>query len=147
MTITVQVERWRDAIPEIVPLLAENFAESGRPEALPPLDPDYDLYYRLDAKESLLTATIRDDGVLVGYIITLIAGDIHARGVKFATTDTIYVRPAYQRRVDLVGFAADRLKELGVKRFVLGGRGTPAFARLMRRRGFYPAEVIYERIL
>lgn len=61
------------------------------------LDVHEQKYLELERKELLLCVTARRDGELVGYVIGLIAPDLHAKAGNMIVCDVYYVEPSSRR--------------------------------------------------
>jgi hypothetical protein len=75
--ITYQVESYADAFPEIEPYLVAHWHEVALHRDEIPLAMDKPAYQKLDAEGQLHILTVRADGKVVGYHVSLIRPHLH----------------------------------------------------------------------
>jgi GNAT superfamily N-acetyltransferase len=81
------------------------------------LNPDWEAYHNLEVQDKLKIFTAREDGLLVGYFVVIVATNIHYKDHLFASNDIIYLHPDYRKGmtgVKLIKFAEKCLSEDGV---------------------------------
>ena len=116
-----------------------------------PMDPDWDRYYALDIGGTLRVLTVRDNGILVGYLFGLFGPHLHSRNTLHAGVDMLWLDPVYRQGWTGVRLFKEFLRgceEAGavvanvhVRTNFAGGRvGT-----LLLRLGFTAIEVNYSR--
>lgn len=116
-----------------------------------PLVPDWDKYYALDVSGVLRILTVRDNGILVGYLFGLFSNHLHAARTLHAGVDMLWLDPVY--RQGWTGFKLFKeylraCKEWGVVVANVSVRTNFADGRvgkLLVRLGFAPVEVNYSR--
>jgi L-amino acid N-acyltransferase YncA len=121
--ISYQVEKWRDALPDMEPILRKHWHEIALDHEAVPLDIDYDKYQKMCDDGILHVLTARDDGRLIGYHVTIINPHLHYKSTLHAFTDVYFILPEYRK-----GFVGIRLfqvlkremKTRGVKKLVTG---------------------------
>jgi len=96
---TYQVETLNQFLPDFIPTLMETHYDelTGSKELI--LDPNYDLYYMIEAQEKLHIFTMREDGELIGYHLGIIDTGLHYKQNLFCLTDIYYVRKDYRQGV------------------------------------------------
>ena len=135
--IQYAVERYKDVIEEIKPLLILHWQELA---AFPdiPLDPNYNFYEVANNRDLIRIYTARDDGKLVGYAIYIISlSNPHYMSMKTANSDIVFVHPDY--RNGGVGYGLYEFIESQLPGFVISTNDKishPELGRLMKARGY-----------
>lgn len=122
--ITAAIEELTaETLAEAVPLLPHHYDElSEHKLAGIPLDPQYDLYLARAAAGQVLYVTLRENGALIGYLVSFVAPGMHYRSCLTATGDIFFVFPT--------------------KRGLEGGRTLfSAWLKECRRRGIQLAQI------
>lgn len=89
-------ERVAAVWPELSPLSQQHWAEVTLYPDIP-LDPNIELYERMDAAGVIRVFTARDgDGKLVGYSVFFVAPDIRCRGSLQATMEILFILPEHR---------------------------------------------------
>lgn len=92
----IQLERWADALPELVPLFAEHWSEVETHDDEEILNPNWKAYLSLDDSGAYVLCIARIDGEIVGYIGDVIHENIHYQKLH-AVNDFMYVKPEYRK--------------------------------------------------
>lgn len=115
--ITFGKEKLKDIKEELIPLLNLHYEEIAAYQDKIKLAPDWDRYDQLDEADILKIATVRDDGELVGYYISMVLPNLHYSEDLYGTNDIVLIRPEYRSAkvgLGLFQFVEDWMKELGV---------------------------------
>lgn len=138
-------------IDEIRPIFDEHHAELALYQGDIALDPDYEIYKALEARNSLAIYTVRLKGELVGYAVYFIRPHHHYRTAKWAMSDVILVRKAHRNYGlggGLFNFLERDLKASGADVIhTMTKTAHPELARLLESRGHAQAEVSYSKRL
>jgi len=81
-----------DVCEELDELVRDYFAKTEAPQDCPPLDMDWDFYVTLQRRDQLMLVTARDDKLLVGFLMYVIAPHPHHKGLVSATCDILATR-------------------------------------------------------
>lgn len=150
-----QWQPFRDFVRELPPLFKQHWRELALNQDKIPLDPDWPRYFDLDLIGLLRCLTVRDRGLLVGYVFVLVFPHLHYASTLWAQTDIFWLDPVYRQ-----GWAGYRmlrmmekgLKEIGVKVINVNAklhfeasRGT--IGRLLERLGYQPSDVVYVKFI
>ena len=150
-TVAYAVERLTpELIGEVEPILHAYYGATEAHVGLPPYDFDWDTYATLDAVGSLLLATARDGGALVGVALYIVAQHPHHRTLRVADCDTLSVDMNCRGKGvgrGLVAFAAERLTERGVQRMSNRYRTCYSAPPLFPALGFALCEQTYVKDL
>ena len=118
-TITYQEEPFSAVLPELEPHWQAHYLETQREHDTMPLDVDIETYQLLEQQDAVSVVTMRADGVLVGYFVTVLAWHLKSRHVRMGSVDAYYIAPAYRRQgagTALFQAAEDALRARGVQR-------------------------------
>ena len=135
---------------EGAPLFRAHWEEVGTFRDAVPLDVDVERIIELERAGLWLSWTVRDAGVLVGYVCVLVTPHLHYRSTPQAFVDVVYLVPAVRggglgRRV--LRQVMDALGHAGVRKIVLHVKLSHDFGPLLEQLGFVATETNYERLL
>lgn len=105
-----------ELLEEVKPLLEKHWNEIAHFKDIP-LDPDYDLYIKMQNLKMLRCYSMRDgDGQLVGYSVYMVRHNMHYRSCLTAVEDIIFVHPEKRGYgMFFISWCDDQLKALGVQ--------------------------------
>jgi len=106
MTVSYQTEAWSAVLPELQPLLVQQWEEIALDRDKIPYDPNWQRYRELEAQGALHVTTARDEGRLVGWYITIVATHPHYQTTLFGFLDIYYVLRPYRRGTVGIGLFA-----------------------------------------
>ena len=107
------VDRICDCLEEVKPLLKKHWEES---EDLGfPLDPDYELYLRIEREGLTRSFSVRDNGKIVGYAVFIVRHHPHYKTVLTANADVIFIEKEFRGGKSFIEWCIDQLKVMGVK--------------------------------
>lgn len=121
--IAYAVEKWRDVLPEMEPILYRHWLEIALGHDKVPLDIARDKYQALCDAGILHVVTVRQDGELVGYHVGMIQGHLHYRSTLHGITDVYYLSPAHRKGrtgIRMFQFVEAEMRKLGVKKLFTG---------------------------
>lgn len=142
MTYAFSVERYRDTLPEMLPIYRQHYGEliermGDDGKSMSPFNPRFDAYIAANERGDLIHFVIRKDGEPVGYANVYVTLDMHNQDL-IATEDAIFVLPEHRngvgRKLTIRIVAA--LKAAGVKRAHMTAAIDPRAAKLWGRLGF-----------
>lgn len=151
MTTTYQVEKFADAIGEMEPILVKHWHEIALGHDKVPLDIAHERYQSLCDAGALRIVTARDNGVLVGYHVAIVAGHLHYTSTLHGITDVYFILPQY--RCGRTGMNLFKAVEadyivLGVKKAITGAKLHLPFAlRLLQFLGYKPTETVLTKLI
>lgn len=116
-TVTYQTERLSPELwSELEPLLADHWHEVAHYSDIP-LQPNRELYQRIEQTGGMRIYTAREASALVGYLAVFVAPSLHYASIKMANQDVLYVDQKHRGSrtgVGLIRFAHDALRGEGV---------------------------------
>lgn len=137
-------------IEEIQPLLREHWAEIAH---WPDIEfrPALERYRQLETVNFLRIYTVRDQGVLVGYAIYVVATGMHSCHVLQAEEDCFYINPAARSRqlwMGLLNLAECSLKAEGVVVVLQHQKHRiPVMGEILKRLSYEPIDQIWAKRL
>lgn len=137
------VERMEDVYDEGQPLTVLHWQEIAKNKHLLQLNPDIDLYSKID--KTLLLITARHEGVLVGYFLWMLVQHVHYKHVLVAEEDLHYLLPEHRRGLNgyfLVKAARDAALERGAQMIIVREKIGHEHTAMMRRLGFKPTDIV-----
>ena len=151
MGITLSICQFHEIIGEMQEMIHAHFNETGYDNDSLKLDPDYDLYFKIeDANCLVCTAARNSDGLLIGYSIELIQPSLHHKGYVNAINDVLYVHPNYRGThvpEEIIAFVGEYLKEMGVYLHQLTMTKHKNFGKLAAKCGYDPFETNWIKTL
>lgn len=148
--ITYQVEPWPDVVDALRPLWHAHWLEVGSDHDLVPLDVDEGAYLHLHRIGELSVLTVRRDGEIVGYHISIVRPHIRYRTTLVAITDVYYVRPDARRGmvgVNIFREAEKALVQRGVRKLFTGTKKSLDMSPILERLGYREAETVHTKII
>lgn len=133
--ITMQVEPWDTFWQDGAQLTYNSYAETG--EGLV-FDPDVSGYRDLYTNGRLIVLTVRDDRTMVGYLMFVVMQHFHARSIRTAFEEGLYLAPEYRKGtlgIRLLNLAEAMLRTLDCGRVYYTNRPQRDLSKLYSRRG------------
>ncbi|MET3133628.1 hypothetical protein AAKU55_003918 [Oxalobacteraceae bacterium GrIS 1.11] len=149
-TIRFQVEKWRDALPDMEPILVQHWHEIALGHDKVPLDIARERYQSLCDAGALHVVTARKDGAMVGYHVAIVSGHLHYLSTPHAITDVYFILPAYRRGftgIRLFRFVEAAMRTLGVKKLVTGTKLHLDMGAILRWLGYSATETVYTKYI
>lgn len=148
--ITCQTEAWADARAEIVGYWPAHYEEIARDKEKIPLAPDFRAYDTFGASGELHVVTVRKDGALVGYHLSLVRPHLHYTTTLCAFVDIYWLRPDCRKGmagVKLFKEAERSLKARGVKKVFTGTKLALDAGRIFERLGWHETERLFTKYI
>jgi len=95
-TPSLQWERLGPIAREFPPLFKKHYEELATHRQAIPLAPDWDKYHILDFDGNLRILTVRDNGMLVGYMFLILGPGLHYVTTLQAQVDMFWLDPLYR---------------------------------------------------
>lgn len=148
--ITLQRETLTVAlIAEAAPLLEAHWEEIAHFKDVP-LNPDYDLYLKMEVLGVVRVFTMRDAGRLTGYIVYLVRPALHYQQSVQATQDILYLNPALRGHMlgaRMLQWCDEQLAAEGVDFVHQHVKVAHDFGVLLKRLGYEHVEQLWTRRL
>ena len=140
-------EKASEMIPDAMKLFSEHWNEINLYEDIP-LDPDFELYKKLDEMKLIRVFTARDDGKLVGYCVYAVASDRQHKNTIQAVQDLLFITK--EKRgfgMDFIKWCDDMLKKEGVEVVYQHSNKDHDFGPVLERIGYKFVCRVYARRL
>jgi hypothetical protein len=149
--ITIQVERWRDVLPEMWPLFPLHWEEMALDKDVIKIDMDVERYAKLDELDMIHVTTVRDDKTLVGYVICFIIRHMHyANAGEMALADMYWLSPDYRRGLTgmkMFKVMEESLRERGIIRAHMSCKVSQDHTKLFERMGWRLSDLTFSKML
>lgn len=155
-TLEYRWERFGAITRELAPLFKRHWQEIGVDREAVPLDPDWQQYLDYDLLGIARVLTVRSRGTLVGYAVVFVRHHLHYASTPWAQYDLYWLDPVYRQGwsgVKLFLEVERALRDWGVKVVTLGMKihfdeeSEGRMARLLKRLGYTPRDVVYTKVL
>lgn len=150
--LTSQVESFAKIAGELPPLFERHHRELFDLAHSAPLEPNWELYFHLDASGRLVVTTARYGSVLAGYIINILDRLLFSRSYLYSCIEKFYLDEPYRGE----GFAPkwfafndEALREKKVRAVMVAEKlnQEKSTGVLFQRMGYKPIETIWMREL
>lgn len=150
--LTSHVEPLMQQIEEMKALFPLHYHELALNTDKVPLAPQWNVYQAKEDAGQTVYVTLREEGQLLGYIVTFVAPGLHYETCLTAHMDILFVRPdrrdAAAKGVFLMIDTLEKeLRRRGVDRWFMGTKLHKDIGAIFRRRGFEPVEMTYTKWL
>ncbi len=146
--LTTQVETWSGAVEELKLLFPLHYDRLALEQDRVPLDPQYEVYAAFEKAGVLSLVTLRSDGELVGYWVSMVAPGLHYATCLTATMDIWFIHPDHAGRtaaLRLIRAVEDEMKRRGVQRWFAGEKLHAPCGRLYEAMGMEKIETTYSK--
>lgn len=134
-------------------ILKKHWDEIGYGPYKIPFDPDYALYFQLEAADQLMVivARERESREVAGYVVFIAPPATHHKDIKMAVVDITYVKPKYRRMKvfsNMLKFSEITLTQLGFDFINIGANVNYKRAgKIFKRKGYHEIETYYSKKL
>lgn len=142
--ITYQIEDPHVALTEVRALIEKHWDEMQGVKTYP-LQPDWLRYKALFDVGRFRVATVRRDGVMMGYLMVLVVNSIKTQR-EVAVSDGFWVKPCWMRGIMIRGMArkmVEHLRSIGVTVFDMESIPGKDIGPLLEGLGFVKSKVSY----
>lgn len=141
------VENFGDIVGELKPLLELHYHEIAHHKDIP-LDPDYDVYQKLQDIGAIICFTARRDGHLIGYNIFFVRHNMHYKTSKQAVQDVVFIHPEFRGFGKKFFLYCDEiLKQEGVQVVYHHIKAAHNFGKMLESIGYSLVDLIYGKRL
>lgn len=100
--------------------------------------PDWGVYRAMGRQGNLITFTIRDSEILIGYNIFIITNHHHYKATSLAENDILYLKPEFRKGLTgyrFIKYCVEELKKM-VDVITLSMKAEYSFEPMVKRLGF-----------
>lgn len=145
--ITYQLEKWDDYKAAIEPLWREHYDELALNKRKP-MRPHDDFYRTCEKLGMLQILTVRKDGLIIGYCLTVIKQHPHYADILCGFEDSYYLSKDFRKGmtgIRLITETINYLKNRGAKEVVFMEIESKPLAPLLLRLGFKKTHTVYTK--
>lgn len=143
-------ETWAQVESEFDELGRLSFAECNTSSGKRTYAPDYDVLRAMDKDGSLHVTTARDDGKLVGYILSVVTKRHIQYNASVSQVLSMYLLPEHRKGrngIKLMKCDEQNMRRLGVEEMNGGFTISKDLFTLFKREGWKPMETVYTKWL
>jgi GNAT superfamily N-acetyltransferase len=144
--IELKIESIQSVIDEGSELIKRHWDEVAFCKDKVPVEPDWNAFKEIEAKNSLFVMVARDDGKLVGYAFFILHYLLHYKSCYAASNDAIFVAKEYRKKgllgLRLIKQCEKELKKLGAHRIFWHVKPTNDWTPILKRMGYSVEDVI-----
>jgi len=148
--VTFQKEDFLPFFDEAPALFQEHYEEVAERIDVIKLEPDLNRYKGLFDQGMLEIHTAREDGKLIGYSLWLVASGLHYKNCLTASSDIIYISPAYRKGmfgVRFIRWTVEEIKKRNLQRILFHVKPHVDFGPILERLGAHFLEKTYSIVL
>jgi L-amino acid N-acyltransferase YncA len=146
--ITYTLEAWETYYRDCKNLWPEHYDEIAADKDRMPMRPDVATYRKLEAMGCLQIVVARDDGRMIGYVLSVIRPHMHYADVLCGYEDAYFLTKAHRRGmvgVKLLREAVEQMRRVGVRRVFFMTKVAHDMSLIFERMGFIRTDVVYSR--
>lgn len=135
---------------ELYPLLEKHYEEVAVFQEYIKLNPDQEFYQMAQDTGRLHILTVRDQGKLIGYTVTMVSKNPHYSDHVYAVNDVVYVDPEYRGgevAPEMISKLEEIMEEKGVSVMTFHMKTFKPFQSLMYMMGFEDTERVYYKYI
>ncbi len=135
---------------ELKPFAPLHWAELAVTQQDVPLDFDWQRFIDMEKQGRFHMATVRDNGKLIGYHMSLIGGHLHYKTTMHAIVDLYFVLPEYRKGrlgLNFFKFVEKSLKGIGVKKVITGCKVHLDHTKLFEYLGYEMCDHLFFKLL
>lgn len=112
------------------------------------IEPNVERYQAIAAQDSLILMTLREEGVLKGYVIGVLYWSLHHKSVLCAGVDSVYVEPEFRSYSPVLAEKLEKeLKNLGVEIIGWPVTADSPVHELLKVMGYIADDIVMEKRL
>jgi GNAT superfamily N-acetyltransferase len=146
--ITYALEPWSIYYRDCHALWPEHWDEIAVQKDRMPMRPDVAAYQALEAAGRLQIMVVRDDGRMVGYILSVIRPHLHYADVLCGFEDAYFLTKSHRRGmigVRLISEAVKHMQQVGCKKAFFQTKVALNMGRIFEHMGFENTDLVYSK--
>lgn len=146
--ISFKRDSLRECWDELLPLFKLHYEEIAHYKDIP-LDPDSEMYFKLEDMGMFKTFTVRDQNMkIIGYAGYFIKHNIHYKTSLQATQDVLFIDPKNRGKgFKFISWCDEQLRNDGVQVVSHHVKAAHNFGKLLERIGYELQDLIFTRRL
>ena len=146
--ITYALEPWSTYYRDCQALWPEHYEEIAVQKDRMPMRPDVASYEALDAAGRLQVVVAREDGRMIGYVVSVIRPHLHYADVLCGYEDAYFLTKSHRRGmvgVKLLRAAVEHMKRAGVRKAFFMTKAALDMGPIFERMGFTKTDIVYSK--
>jgi L-amino acid N-acyltransferase YncA len=146
--ITYQLEPWDTYYRDCQALWLAHWDEIAVEKHRMPMRPDVAAYQRLEAAGQLQILVARDDGRMVGYLLTVIRPHLHYADVLCGFEDAYFLAKSHRRGmtgIKLIKEAIRHMQAAGAQKAFFMTKAALDMGAIFERLGFTKCDILYSK--
>lgn len=146
--LTYQLEDWATYVRDCQALWWEHWEEIAVQKDRMPMRPDEEAYRALEAAGRLQIVTAREQGVMVGYIVSVVRPHMHYADVLTGYEDAYFLSKSHRKGmagVKLIREAIRHMRAVGVQKCFFMTKAALDMGRIFERLGFTKTDIVYSK--
>jgi GNAT superfamily N-acetyltransferase len=149
--ITFATEKWSDFWRDGIKLFPEHYHALSTDGKMFDMSINWERYAEFEASGILYVFTIRDNGLLTGYLIMMTLPHLHyVSSGLMAHTDMYWVTPEYRKGgngAKLFMYAERELRKMGCVKMYTSCKVKEDHSQMFKMLGFNPTDYIFTKVL
>lgn len=145
--ITFSTSKGKDCIEQLKKMFDAHYQELSVTKNAK-LNPDYNIYMKMDEHNMLEVVLCKNDDEIIGYIVFFISPNLHYKDCLLATEDIYYLKPEYRKGttgIKMFKFAEKYLKSINVNMIKYGTKTHLDNSKLFEYLGYNFIEKIFTK--
>lgn len=146
MTVTYALEPWDAYYRDCQALWPEHYAEIAVQKDRMPMRPDVEAYQALERAGMLQIVVAREDGRMIGYVLSVIRAHLHYADVLCGFEDAYFLTKAHRKGfvgVKLLREAVEQMRRAGVRKAFFMTKVAHDAGAIFERMGFTRSDIVY----
>ena len=149
--ISIGRESFHALAHELPELWGALYRDTTGKQNLPPLEPNYDMYRKIENAGGLRVFAVRWGDTLVGVMIFFVSRNLHHASATWATCDTVWLQPDARKPYvakRLIETAEEALRQEGVHTIQIAAKTyMPSLSRLLVSLGYDTPEITHQKVI
>lgn len=148
--ITYQIDTAERILTEGIHLFIEHYKDIALYQDKIQLNPDVVRYMALEESGVLIPISVREDGALIGYSVTILLPSLHYKEHTYAMNDVIFISKEHRKGtvgIKLIKYTEKILKEKGISVYCINSKVHAPFFKVLERLGFTDSEHQYTKYI
>ena len=148
MTVYIQPVGIYDSRGEVNELIREHWEEVALNKKVMRLDPDWDLYKRMEAEGRAFALGAFQGSAMVGYVVMFLMRHVHYKEMTIAMNDVLFVRKTHRKGrtgLRLIQEAEEVARRKGAQLVTWHAKPDTALADLLPKLGYGVQDIVFSR--
>ena len=150
MTITYQLESWKDYHKDCQELWVEHYDEIAVQKDKIKMNPNVEHYKQMEEVGGLHIITVREDGKMIGYHVSFVRAHPHYADMLCGFVDAYFLTASKRKGmtgVKMIKEAENSLKKRGVKKLFSGTKNSKDMSKVFEYLGWHLTEQLFTKYI